>query len=335
VFGFVLPKLADYEKVLDYLTQVSVAEWALLLVLAGVVLLAYMFVLQAALRSLRFGEAYVAQTTAQAVNNTLPAGGALALPLQYAFYLSWGFTPHSVTAMLLAVGVWDQFARFGLPVLALTAAAFTESTPWWTWAVAIGGVVLIVGAIFLIEAVFSREAMAHRLGAFLERTVNRMLGWIKRPAMAVEASVVQFRANAIDVVQHRWPRITGTTLLNHGAQAGLFLMSVRAVGVTEEQVSGVWVIASFAVGRLLTMVPVSPGGLGLVDLGWIGLLAFGWQTGTGDRDMLAAGTLLYRALTFLPPIPLGAVSWVFYRVRRSWRRDWQRERRGEWDRVAA
>jgi len=41
VFGFVLPKLADYEQVLDYITQISEAEWVLLIVLAGVVLVAY------------------------------------------------------------------------------------------------------------------------------------------------------------------------------------------------------------------------------------------------------------------------------------------------------
>lgn len=335
VFGFVIPRLADYEVVLDYMSNISGVQWVILLALAGLVLVAYMFVLQAALRTLRFAEAYVAQTTAQAINNTLPAGGAISLPLQYAIYMSWGFTPESVTAMFLAVGIWDQFARFGLPIVALAVAAFTQSTPWWTWAIAIGGVVLIVIAVLLVKAIFSRELAARKLGGFLERVINRMLGWIKRPGMAVEASVIRFRANSIDVVRNRWQRITVTTLVNHGAQAGLFLASIRAIGITEEQIPTVWVIASFAVGRLLAMIPVSPGGLGLVDLGWIGLLTFGWQTGTPDQGLITAGTLLFRALTYLPPIPLGAISWVFYRVRRSWRRDWQTKRRGEWDRVAA
>ena len=334
VFGFVLPRLADYREVLDYIGQIGAAEWVLLIVLAAAVLLAYMLVLMAAMPSLRFGEAYIAQTTAQAVNNTLPAGGAIALPLQYAIYMSWGFTPEAVTAMFLAVGIWDQFARFGLPILALSIASITQSTPWWTWAIAFGGVALVVTAILVVRAIFSREEAARRLASVLDRWANRALHLIKRPAIDVAGSVMRFRSNAIGVVQRGWRRITVTTLMNHAAQAGLFLASVRAVGIGRDQIPTVWVIASFAVGRLLTMIPVSPGGLGLVDLGWIGLLTLGWQGGTADNDLITAATLLYRALTYLPPIPLGAISWVAYRMNRRRRRDWRIARRGEWDAIA-
>jgi uncharacterized protein (TIRG00374 family) len=334
VFGFVIPRLADYEAVLDYVGGVSIAQWSTLVILAAAVLIAYMFVLVSAMRTLRFREAYVAQTTAQAVNNTLPAGGAIALPLQYATYLSWGFTPESVTAMFLSVGTWDQFARFGLPILALAVTAFTQSTPWWTWAVAIGGIAVIGIALRIVEAVFSSEEAARRLGGLIERTVNRVLGLVRRRPMAVATSVMQFRANAIDVVQRRWRQITVTTIVNHLVQLGLFLTAIRAVGITRDDIPTVWVIAAFAVGRLLTMIPVSPGGLGLVDLGWIGLLALGWQTGNADQDAITAGTLLFRALTYFPPILLGGASWVVYRVKGSWRRDWQTARRGEWERVS-
>jgi uncharacterized membrane protein YbhN (UPF0104 family) len=39
--------------------------------------------------------------------------------------------------------------------------------------------------------------------------------------------------------------------------------------------------------------------------------------------------LLYRALSFLPPIVVGVGSWVFWRINKSWRRDWQTVGRGE------
>ena len=50
---------------------------------------------------------------------SLPAGGAIALPITYSQFLSWGFTPGAVTAGLLTAGVWDQLARQALPVLAV------------------------------------------------------------------------------------------------------------------------------------------------------------------------------------------------------------------------
>jgi len=336
VFGFVLPKLADYRAVLDHISSIDVMEWVVLIALAGAVLIAYVVVLMSAMRTLHFKEAYVAQTTAQAVNNSLPAGGAIALPLQYAMYMSWGFTPEAITAMLISVGIWDQFARFGLPILALGIGAISEDTAWWMWAIALAGVILIGAALLLLWAVFRNEALARRIGSWLERWTNKALALIHRPPANVEHSVMQFRANAIDVVQRRWKWLTLTTFINHTAQAALFVASLRAIGVGEDAVPTVWVVAAFALGRLLTMIPVSPGGLGLVDLGWIGLLTAGWNTAVGpvDPDLLTAGTLLFRALTYLPPILLGLISWIIYRLEKGWRRQWQVVRRGEWDRVA-
>ena len=94
-----------------------------------------------------------------------------------------------------------------------------------------------------------------------------------------------------------------------------------------------WVILAFTLGRFLVMIPVSPGGLGLVDLGWIGLLTLGWETanpGTAaDASLIAAGVLLFRALSLLPPIPIGMGTWLFWRANTSWRRDWRSARRGD------
>jgi uncharacterized membrane protein YbhN (UPF0104 family) len=110
--------------------------------------------------------------------------------------------------------------------------------------------------------------------------------------------------------------------------AALFVVSLRAVGVSTDNVSTPWVVLAFALGRLLVMIPVSPGGLGLVDLGFIGLLTLGWGDGA-NADLLSAGVLLYRGLSYLPPIIVGLGSWVFWRANRSWRQDWQVVRRGE------
>ena len=56
--------------------------------------------------------------------------------------------------------------------------------------------------------------------------------------------------------------------------------------------------------RLLTAIPITPGGLGIVELGLTGtLVGFG-----GARDEVVAAVLLYRALTFLPPLPLGLLA---------------------------
>ena len=115
--------------------------------------------------------------------------------------------------------------------------------------------------------------------------------------------------------------------------AALFTVSVYAVGITPADIPIAWVVLAFALGRFLVMIPVSPGGLGLVDLGWIGLLTLGWETTNpgvpADTDFIAAGVLLFRALSLLPPIPIGMASWLFWRANKSWRQDWKVVRRGD------
>ncbi len=328
VFGFVLPKLADYQAVADHIGDIDPMQWLLLAIFAGWFLVAYVFVFMSTLPGLRFREGFVVQTTATAINNSLPAGGAIALPVTYSQFLSWGFAPEAVTAALLTAGVWDQLARLALPVLAVAAIAITGEAIWWMWLVSLGGIAVVVGAIWLISLVLRSQSAAVALGNRLDKIVNWGLEKIKRDPVDVAAATLKFRDSVRHVARYRWKWVTLATVANHASMAALFVVSLRAVGVSSDDVSLPWLLLAFSLGRLLVMIPVSPGGLGLVDLGFIGLVSLGWGTGA-DADLISAGVLLYRALSFLPPILIGLGSWVFWRANRSWRHDWQVERRGD------
>ena len=96
----------------------------------------------------------------------------------------------------------------------------------------------------------------------------------------------------------------------------VLLVALRAVGVSESEVSWAEALAAFSFARIVTAIPLTPGGLGVVELALTGgLVAAG-----GDRPQVVAAVLIYRFLTFLPPIPLGVASYVFWRRNRSWRR---------------
>ena len=106
----------------------------------------------------------------------------------------------------------------------------------------------------------------------------------------------------------------------------MLLVALRHVGVSDAEVSWQEVLAAFSFVRLLSAVPVTPGGLGLVELGLTAALGVGLPDGT--KNQIAAAVLLFRALTWLLPVPLGAGCWVFWRYNRSWRHDV--EERGAW-----
>jgi uncharacterized membrane protein YbhN (UPF0104 family) len=64
------------------------------------------------------------------------------------------------------------------------------------------------------------------------------------------------------------------------------------------------VCAAVGLERLLTAVPVTPGGSGVAELGLVAVLAAG--AGPTAAPAAAAGALLYRVFTYLLEVPVGA-----------------------------
>jgi len=93
----------------------------------------------------------------------------------------------------------------------------------------------------------------------------------------------------------------------------VLLVSLRCVGIHESTVSWSVVLACFALVRILQSVPITPGGIGVVELGLTGALV----ASGGDNASVVAGVLVYRALTWLPPLVLGP---FFYGGWRLWLR---------------
>jgi putative heme transporter len=70
-------------------------------------------------------------------------------------------------------------------------------------------------------------------------------------------------------------------------------------------------LAAFAFARLLTVLPVTPGGAGITEIGLIGILAAGASPRIAAQ--VTAAVLLYRAVTYLAPVPGGAVACLAWR----------------------
>ena len=84
----------------------------------------------------------------------------------------------------------------------------------------------------------------------------------------------------------------------------MLLASVRAVGIPHTEVTVVEAFAAWTLARVLGAIPITPGGVGFVELGLTGaLVAFG-----ATNDEAVAATLIYRFLTVVPTLVLGLIS---------------------------
>jgi uncharacterized membrane protein YbhN (UPF0104 family) len=85
------------------------------------------------------------------------------------------------------------------------------------------------------------------------------------------------------------------------------------------------VLAVFAFARLLSAAPITPGGLGVVELALIaGLYAAGHTHASAGlttlKVQITAAALLYRALTYGLQIPFGGATYLVWQYRKRWRR---------------
>ena len=94
----------------------------------------------------------------------------------------------------------------------------------------------------------------------------------------------------------------------------VLLVALRVTGVGSHDVTIIEAFTAWSLVRLLTALPLTPGGIGITELGLVGTLtSFG-----GEEAKIVAAVLLFRALTLLPPIIIGAL------VAFTWRRHEQR-----------
>jgi uncharacterized protein (TIRG00374 family) len=318
IFWWAIPKFANYADVWAAMkTLTPIEAWSLL---AATVfnLVTYWWANQAAIPGLGIGKAAVLTQTTTTVANTLPAGGAIAVGLTYSILGSWGFSGTSVALYVGVTGIWNIFTKLALPLLSLVFLTLSGHLTTTYIVAAILGVIVLGVGIGLFALLFRSEEFAIRIGNRLGRVASWLRGLLHKPAVTTWGEgAARFRRDTIVLVEHRWLRLTLMTVLSQVALFLVLLLSLRHLDVSEQDVSTAEVFAVYAFSRLLAVVPITPGGVGIIDLGYIGgLTAFSGE----DKAAIVAAVLLFRALTYGIQIPIGGLTYIVWRVKSDWRR---------------
>ena len=222
----------------------------------------------------------------------------------------WGFTVEQVTVGTAATTVWNAFANVVFAVAAVGfLAAGGESHPLLTTTALIGAAAVAV-AIALFAVGLQDDGKARLVGGLAQRLWNGIRRLLhRRPVQGWDEALVGFRREAVGLLRRRWLALTAATLAGHLTVFLVLLVALRAVGVSSAEVSLAEAFAAWALIRIITTVPITPGGIGVVELGLTGaLVSFG-----GQRAGVVAAVLLYRVLTYVPPIAAGGVCLLVWR----------------------
>lgn len=319
VFGFALPQMADYGEAWDAIAAMSSAE-VLVLALVGLWnLFTYWPVLVLAQPGLRLREAAVVNQASTAVANTVPAGAAVAIGATFRILRDWGFTTESITNQTVVTGLWNQLVKLGMPIVAVLAVgltgelegSFIRLAAWGAGAIA---VLVCVGAWILKDPRTTASA-----GAMLDRFASWLLGVVGRARTTdIEPWLRRLRAQMIELLRHRAVPLSAAAIVSHLSLYVVLLVSIRAIGISAAELSWAKILVGFALVRLLSAIPITPGGVGVVELGYVGFLATG--AASGLESEITAAVLVFRAITYALPVVVGGLAWIVYDQAESWRR---------------
>jgi uncharacterized protein (TIRG00374 family) len=311
VFFFVLPRIADYREVWDVVQTVS-WQWLVVLALATVLNLStYAPPLMAALPGLSYLQASRVTLASTALSAVAPGGAAVGMGTSFAMLRAFGFSGRPVGLAVVVTGVWNQFVILGFPILAVAALAAEGGRNRNLELVAIIGLVVFAVIVAGFAVGLSSERLARRVGDRAARIATRVKHIAhKAPVKWNGETFARFREETIALIRRRWLFLTAATLAGHLTVFIVMLACLRAVGIASADVTVVEAFAAWTLARILGAIPITPGGVGFVELGLTGVLvAFG-----ADNADAVTATLIYRFLTVVPTLVVGLIAAATWKV---------------------
>ncbi len=310
-FVYVLPRVADYSAVWRTIRTLTPAQLALLAAATVVNVVTYAPPYQAALPGLGFRRAFVVSQAASASSYVAPGGAATTTALSYAMLRGWGFARRRVALALAAMQAFNQIVLLSAPAGALLLLTVIGERNALLQTVALVGLVLVVLPISGFVLALASRTLAVRIGDVAAHLASWALSLAgRRPVRWNGETFAAFRAEALALLRRRAWLLALATITGHATVFLVLLATLRTLDVPATDVSGVEAFAAWSLVRLLGSIPITPGGIGIVELGLTGVLT---ELG-GDDAAVVAAVLLYRVLTLVPTIALGALLGLTWRA---------------------
>jgi uncharacterized membrane protein YbhN (UPF0104 family) len=306
----------------DWTSAIALITWQMLVVsvVLGVINLATNWPpIVVALPGLKVREAAVTNTAGAALSNTVPEGGAVATGLNYAMLRSWGFTLGDTTSEVIVTGTWSQMTKYILLAIGLVVVTLQGWGPSWVVWVALGLTALVVVAVVLLTLILRSEGFASRLGARCDRVVGRLRRRVTRiPDPGLTEGLPLFRTQMVRLLRLCWGRLTVTMVASQLTVVLVLGICVRMQGLDESTISWAVILVAWGLVTFASLLIPTPGGLGVAEVVLVGVLGHGLPA--SDEAAVLAAVLLYRIATFLVPIPIGLVTYLYWRMSTAWRR---------------
>ncbi len=231
------------------------------------------------------------------IANSLPAGPAVAGVFRYRQYRRRG-ADDVAAGWVVVAGLVAGATGLALLVVAGIAASAAEGT-----AFRLAGTVVIVVTVLVVAGiVFTQHDLVAWTLRSATRGARRLTG---HPRPGFEAHIERV-ADQLRTVQLGWRRtgaVVGWALATWAFDCACLAFSFAAVRAA---VPWRGLLLAYGLAQLAAALPLTPGGLGLVE----GSLAAVLIAGGGVRAPTVAAVLVYRIVSFWIALPIGWASWA-------------------------
>jgi uncharacterized protein (TIRG00374 family) len=304
--NLVLPQIGGARNALRHLSEVNPVMLVIGMLFEFGSLTCFALLTRSALprHSVHLHEQVRIQLATKAVTNTVPGGNAAGSALGY--------------RLLTAAGVRGADAGFALATAGIGSAVVLNLILWAGLLVSIPlrgfnkayvsaalvGVLLMGFFAFLVFGLMKGSAAAERL----VRAIGRRLRFVDEEKVAALVRRLAQRLDTLLSDPAILGRAAGWAALHWLSSATALWVFLRAFGVSADVDA---LIVSFGLANVLAAIPITPGGLGIIEATLVGTLA---GFGQGSRGAIAIGVAAYRIAQFWLPIPLGGLSYLSLRL---------------------
>jgi uncharacterized membrane protein YbhN (UPF0104 family) len=267
----------------------------------------------------RFADQFRIDLTGLGVSHVVPGGGASAAALRFRLMTGWGVPAvdaASTAAVQTAVAVIGLVATFAGGVV--LAGPGIVAHPGYA-AAGVGAIALLIVAAWGTWSMSRGSRTPHR-SAHHSQPFNlaprflghRVSGWVARLSRTgVEtARLTARRANVLVRDPHQRVAVFGWAGGNWLFDAACLWVCLQAYGVTLHPGA---LLMGYGAANLMGLLPVTPGGLGVVEAVLIPALA---ALGGAALAPVTLGVLTWRLLEFWLPIPVSGLTYLSLKLQR-------------------
>ena len=260
-----------------------------------------------ALRTRAWFPVITSQLAGNSITLIMPGGAAVGAAVQFRMLaISLGDTSSTVGGLaafsLLGVGGLLALPVFALPVVLLGAPASRGLV----------NTALLGAAGFVLFAAFGAVVLAYDAPLrWVGRTVQRLANWARRkrpPLEGLDTTLLAQRNDIRAVLGRQWWQ---ALLLSAGRLAFDYLCLLAALRATGSHPRPSLILVAYAAAGIIGMIPLTPGGLGIVEASLTGLLVLAEV----NSSQAVLATLTYRLASYWVPLAAGPVAYGLFRLR--------------------